>query len=87
MTAHGGNGLLATLEGTDLDSEIDSSSRLGSREGALRSIQSTKCNNRATWAAASFSLFYLTSDEVNREGEAFAWTSDRTLEVSHSEGR
>jgi len=66
MAAQGANRLLAALEGTDYDSEIDSSARLGSREGALRSIQSTKCNDRATWAAASFNLFYLTSDEVNR---------------------
>jgi hypothetical protein len=71
MTAQGGNGLLAAREGTDLDSEIDSSARLGSREGALRSIQSTKCNDRATWAAASFNLFYLTSDEANRERRGF----------------
>jgi hypothetical protein len=70
MTAQAG-GLLAALEGTDLDSEIDSSARLGSREGALRSIQSTKCNDRATRAAASFNLFYLTSDEVNRERRGF----------------
>ena len=58
----GENVLLAALEGTDIDSEIDCSARLGSREGVLRSIQSTKCNDRATWAAASFNLFYLTSD-------------------------
>jgi hypothetical protein len=50
-TAQGGKGLLVVLEGTDFDSEIDSSARLGSREGVLRSIQSTECNDRATWAA------------------------------------
>jgi len=43
-------------KGTDIGSEIDSSARLGSREGALRSIQSTKCNSRVTWAA-SFNAF------------------------------
>ena len=58
-------------KGTDFDSEIASSARLGSCEGALRSIQSTKCNDRATWAAASFNLFYLASDEVNRKRGGF----------------
>ncbi len=57
--------------GADFEPEIHSSDGLGSfDEGVSRSIQSTNCNGRATWAAVSFNMFYLTSEHEQRHGEA-----------------
>ena len=79
--AEGEDDLPEAPEGTDFEPETNSSARLEPAEGEPRTIQSTNCKARATWAAASFNWLYLTSDEVNRERAGFRRTSDKTLFV------